>query len=75
MVQEVSEITPDAYLMIVYGKEKDNVKIKQYDIKAKKSSKNLLDTPLKSNIATVALAGLTSSIGQNMLAKHYLMPL
>ena len=35
----------------------------------KKSSKNLLDTPLKSNIATVALAGLTSSIGQNIAGK------
>ena len=69
MVQEVSEITPDAYLMIVYGKEKDNVKVKQYDVKVKKSSKNLLDTPLKSNIATVALAGLTSSIGQNIAGK------
>lgn len=69
MVQEVSEITPDAYLMIVYGKDKDTIKVKQYDIKVKKSSKNLLDTPLKSNIATVALAGLTSSIGQNIAGK------
>lgn len=69
MVQEVSEITPDAYLMIVYGKDKDTIKVKQYDVKVKKSSKNLLDTPLKSNIATVALAGLTSSIGQNIAGK------
>ena len=69
MVQEVSEITPDAYLMIVYGKDKDAIKVKQYDVKVKKSSKNLLDTPLKSNIATVALAGLTSSIGQNIAGK------
>ena len=69
MVQEVSEITPDAYLMIVYGKDKDKIKVKQYDVKVKKSSKNLLDTPLKSNIATVALAGLTSSIGQNIAGK------
>lgn len=69
MVQEVSEITPDAYLMIVYGKDKDIIKVKQYDVKVKKSSKNLLDTPLKSNIATVALAGLTSSIGQNIAGK------
>ena len=69
MVQEVSEITPDAYLMIGYGKDKDTIKVKQYDVKVKKSSKNLLDTPLKSNIATVALAGLTSSIGQNIAGK------
>lgn len=69
MVQEVSEITPDAYLMIVYGKDKDTIKVKQYNVKVKKSSKNLLDTPLKSNIATVALAGLTSSIGQNIAGK------
>lgn len=69
MVQEVSEITPDAYLMIVYGKDKDTIKVKQYDVKVKKSSKNLLDTPLKSNIATVALTGLTSSIGQNIAGK------
>ena len=69
MVQEVSEITPDAYLMIVYGKDKDTIKVKQYDVKVKKSSKNLLDTPLKSNIATVALAGITSSIGQNIAGK------
>lgn len=69
MVQEVSEITPDAYLMIVYGKDKDTIKVKQYDVKVKKCSKNLLDTPLKSNIATVALAGLTSSIGQNIAGK------
>lgn len=69
MVQEVSEITPDAYLMIVYGKDKDTIKVKQYDVKVKKSSKNLLDTPLKSNIVTVALAGLTSSIGQNIAGK------
>lgn len=69
MVQEVSEITPDAYLMIIYGKDKDTIKVKQYDVKVKKSSKNLLDTPLKSNIATVALAGLTSSIGQNIAGK------
>ena len=69
MVQEVSEITPDAYLMIVYGKDKDTIRVKQYDVKVKKSSKNLLDTPLKSNIATVALAGLTSSIGQNIAGK------
>ena len=69
MVQEVSEITPDAYLMIVYDKDKDTIKVKQYDVKVKKSSKNLLDTPLKSNIATVALAGLTSSIGQNIAGK------
>ena len=69
MVQEVSEITPDAYLMIVYGKDKDTIKVKQYDVKVKKSSKNLLDTPLKSNIATMALAGLTSSIGQNIAGK------
>ena len=55
--------------MIVYGKDKDTIKVKQYDVKVKKSSKNLLDTPLKSNIATVALAGLTSSIGQNIAGK------
>lgn len=69
MVQEVTELTPDAYLMIVYGKDKDTVQIKEYDTEIKQSSKNLLNNVLKSNIATVALAGFTSAIGQNIAGK------
>lgn len=70
MVQEASvEISNDSYLIIVYGKDKDKVKAKPYDTKIKKSSTNLLNTVLKSNIATVGLAGLTSSIGQNIAGK------
>lgn len=70
MVQESNiELQPDAYLTIVYGKDKDKIKMKQYDVKVKNSSKNLLDTPLKSNIATTVLAGLTSAVGQNIAGK------
>lgn len=70
MVQESNiELQPDAYLTIVYGKDKDKIKMKQYDVKVKNSSRNLLDTPLKSNIATTALAGLTSAVGQNIAGK------
>lgn len=70
MVQEANiEIGNDSYLIIVYGKDKDKVKAKTYDTQIKKSTTNLLNTVLKSNIATVGLAGLTSSIGQNIAGK------
>lgn len=70
MVQEANiELTNDSYLTIVYGEDKDKVKIKPYDVKVAKYSKNLLDTPLKSGIATTVLAGLTSKVGQNIAGK------
>lgn len=70
MAQDTNiEISNDSYLIIVYGKDRDKVKAKTYDTKIKKSSTNLLNTVLKSNIATTALAGLTSSIGQNIAGK------
>lgn len=69
MVQDVTELTNDAYLIIVYGEDRDKVKMKEYKVKVAKSSKNLLDTPLKSGIATTVLAGLTSKIGQNIAGK------
>lgn len=70
MVEE-SKITLNnkAYLTIVYGSARDKVKITPYKTDVKKSTKNLLDTPMKSNIATVALAGITSSVGQNLAGK------
>lgn len=70
MVQTANvELENDAYLMIVYGQDRDKVQVKPYDVKIAKSSRNLLNTVLKSNIATVALAGFTSKIGQNIAGK------
>lgn len=70
MVQDANvELENDAYLMIVYGEERDKVSVKPYNVKVAKSSRNLLNTVLKSNIATVALAGFTSKIGQNIAGK------
>ena len=70
MVQTANvELENDAYLMIVYGQDRDKVQVKPYNVKVAKSSRNLLNTVLKSNIATVALAGFTSKIGQNIAGK------
>ena len=70
MVQTANvELENDAYLMIVYGQDRDKVQVKPYNVKIAKSSRNLLNTVLKSNIATVALAGFTSKIGQNIAGK------
>lgn len=70
MVEEATiNLDNKAYLTIVYGSARGKIKITPYKTDVKKSSINLLNTPLKSNIATVALAGITSSIGQNIAGK------
>lgn len=70
MVQEAQiTIDNDSYLIIVYGKDKNKVKAREYDVKVAEASKNLLNTALKSTVAKVALAGLTSPIAQNIAGK------
>lgn len=77
MVQEANaesiELTNDAYLTIVYGEDKNKVKMKAYDVKVAQSSKNLLNGTIKgisnSAIANVVLAGVTSKVAQNIAGK------
>lgn len=68
--QSSSAIEKDAYLIIVAGEQKDALDVLPYSRLTSNKSSNLLNTPLKQNIANVVMAGVTSPIVQNFASKQ-----
>lgn len=66
----INNIPNDAYLIIIYGKDKDEISVNKYDKNVANKSQGFLDKALSTgNIGKVVMAGVTSPIAQNLASK------